>query len=461
MNRNEEYAALLRELESTPALLDTAVERALARKKHRRKAVRFFGIPAGSLAACFVGFMLLVNLFPPFAYACGQIPALKALAQAVAWSPSLSAAVENEYVQAVEERQTQNGITATVHYVIVDRKQVNIFYSLDYDEAQFSSVLARYDFGELDDWCGTSGSGMLQPGELQRIDLDFVEQDVPSAIDLGIAVRVQQVTGEPSPAASTQIFEEDWQITEETVADFDYHLEFDPSYTEQGETIQVNRDFQLDGQQLTLSKVDLYPTHLRIYLEDDPENSSWLHSLELYVENERGEQFRKTVNGITASGDPDGEGMAVFWLDSPYFRNSQHLTLYLQSADWKDKDATPVQVDLAQNTCQGLPSVMRFGGAERQGGNWVLRFIHPYKEGKMMYSGFENSFRDEDGHRYEIHQVAHEFGYYDPETKQIIEEDASFTESFPLKGFDGTVVYLEPSYHRTTRFDPPVAIPIR
>lgn len=71
MNRNTEYESLLRELESTPAALDGCVERAQARLRARRRRRRILGIPAGTLAACFAGFVLLVNLFPTFAYACG------------------------------------------------------------------------------------------------------------------------------------------------------------------------------------------------------------------------------------------------------------------------------------------------------------------------------------------------------------------------------------------------------
>ena len=129
MTRNEEYQALLNELELTPPALDGTVGRTLRRRRRDRR-VRIFGIPAGSLAACCLGFVLLVNLFPPFARACGSVPVLRELALAVAWSPSLSAAVENDYVQPMGQSQTVNGITATVEYVIVDQKQVNIFLTL-------------------------------------------------------------------------------------------------------------------------------------------------------------------------------------------------------------------------------------------------------------------------------------------------------------------------------------------
>ena len=43
------------------------------------------------------------------------------------WSPSLSAAVEHDYVQPVEQSQSADGVTASVEYLIVDRKQVSIF----------------------------------------------------------------------------------------------------------------------------------------------------------------------------------------------------------------------------------------------------------------------------------------------------------------------------------------------
>ena len=99
MNRMDEYTALLAELEQTPEELDHTVNKALNRKNTLQKKRRFFSTTLGGLAACFATFVLLVNLSTPFARACGRIPLLADLAKAVSWSPSLSAAVENDYVQ--------------------------------------------------------------------------------------------------------------------------------------------------------------------------------------------------------------------------------------------------------------------------------------------------------------------------------------------------------------------------
>lgn len=460
MNRMDEYAALLQELEQTPAALEMTVDRAVERQKNMRKKRRILGIPAGSLAACFVAFMLLVNFFPTFAYACGQVPLLKELARAVAWSPSLSAAVENEYVQPVEQSQTKAGITATVHYVIVDQKQINIFYSLDYPKASMEGLQVDYSFGKLEGWAGSVGTGSLEPGTLQRINLSFMEDDVPGAIDLTITVN-QMVKSDKLSSMTDSMFEECDAPFGEYLAEFTFHLKFDPYFTAQGEVIPVNQTFALDGQTLTLTEVELYPTHLRINLEDAKENISWLEGLDLYVENERGEQFCKSVNGITATRNADGEGLAIFWLDSPFFQNSEHLTLYIERVKWKEKNLKKIRVDLKNNTCSELPLNTQFGGAEKHRNGWILNFIHPYEGENTMYNTFSHTFWDEEGNAYDILSNSSTFGYVDAETGERLEEDTCFTESFPLVGYHGDIVYLETMYNQITEFSQPVTIAIK
>lgn len=100
MERKQEYITLLEELEPTPPALEYTVQRAQQRRK-RRRAGRIFGIPVVSLAGVFAAFVLLVNTSMPFAMACGNIPALKDLTAAVAFSPSLKAAVEHDYAQYI------------------------------------------------------------------------------------------------------------------------------------------------------------------------------------------------------------------------------------------------------------------------------------------------------------------------------------------------------------------------
>ena len=129
MNRMKEYQAMLAELETEAAGLDATLDRAYAKRRVTRtkRILR----PAAGFAAVFSIFVLLVNFCAPVAYACSQVPILRELAAAVTFSRSLSDAVENAYAQPMDLSQTDNAITAEVAYLIVDQKQVNVFYRLD------------------------------------------------------------------------------------------------------------------------------------------------------------------------------------------------------------------------------------------------------------------------------------------------------------------------------------------
>jgi hypothetical protein len=94
------------------------VQRALTRVCFTEKAL-LLGNPLGSLAVCITA-VCCGEPVPALAAACG--PSRSAdLAQAVSWSPSLSAAVETYYVQPSASPGRGNCITATVHHFIVTK----------------------------------------------------------------------------------------------------------------------------------------------------------------------------------------------------------------------------------------------------------------------------------------------------------------------------------------------------
>ena len=89
MNRNEEYRALLAEMEGAPlpAALEGCAVKAAAKARRRRR--RNLCSTLASLGGAAAAFVLAVNLSLPFAMACRKVPVLKELAAAVALSPCL------------------------------------------------------------------------------------------------------------------------------------------------------------------------------------------------------------------------------------------------------------------------------------------------------------------------------------------------------------------------------------
>ena len=481
MSRNEEYNALLKELENTPPQLEYAAQRALARKKTSQKRKQLFGVPMGGLAICFTAFVLLVNLFPPFAAACEDVPLLGALAEAVRWSPSLSAAVEHDYVQPVEQSQSADGVTASVEYLIVDRKQVSIFYSLDTDR-DISHLDADYDIrlpGDLHGYHSTTGSYGLENGALRRIDVNFVDIDVPETLELELQVYDSTDNWEPGAEPEEavgdygdEMLSDQRQSEKLYLAEFTFPLSFDPEFTAQGTAVPVNQTFRLDGQRFTLTEAGVYPTHLRVNIDDDVGNTAWLKGLSLYLENEYGERFESCVNGISASGDSDGEGCGTFWLDSPFFSQGEHLTLCITGAEWLDKDRESIRVDLTEKTGENLPTGVRLEWAERRENGWLVSFSAPYRWGNTtLYQIWGHTYHDGEGREYEfgsrsVTTTPMVLGALSGEALEAHEADAAenrdrYFESFALKGYQEDQVWLEPAWTRVTAYKQPVKITIK
>ena len=412
MNRNEEYRALLRELETTPPALDTAVERALKRHRAARKR-RLWGIPVGSLAACFALFVGLVNAFPTFAAACEDVPVLGALAEAVRFSPSLSAAVEHDYVQPVGQSQTKNGITATVESIIVDQKQVNIFFTLDY-----------------------------------------VDQDVPDGFTMTFSVTGQRAgEQQETPAAPDRAIEDEMlapstEPEAEILAEFTFDLTFDPQFTAQGEVLAVNETFTLDGQTFTLTEAEIYPTHLRINVEGAEDNTAWLKGLEFYLENEDGERFDAVSGGVTASGDTDSPAMVSYRLESPWFSGSDHLTVHITGAKWLAKEHQRVYVDLEHGTAPWLPDGVSLTSAQRREDGWVLTFR---LDGALKGSPFSMTFYDAEGNPWDARQMGMTFS----------DDEQAGSVMLPLPDYQAGEVWLTANYSHETALPENVEIPLK
>ena len=451
MNRNEEYNALLAELEQVPEHLDDTVERAVKRLNALQKKRRAWAISCAGLAACFACFVLLVNLSVPFARACGSIPVLRELAKAVSWSPSLSAAVENEYVQPIGQSQTENGITATIEYVIVDQKQLHIFFTLDSDDYDnLNAEMPRYETEQV---CSTIGSSWNQPpGTLLDFTLDYGDHNVPDSLTMTFGVTTY-VESDWSAEASVQSYEDEMlepveEVEPDYLAEFTFDLEFDPEFTAKGEIIPVNQTFSLDGQTLTVTEVEVYPTHVRVNVADDPNNTAWLKSLAFYLENEDGERFEPISNGISATGDEDSPAYVSFRLESPYFADSEHLTLHVTGSEWLDKDMERVRVDLAHRTAERLPEGVTFQSAEERDGGWVLTFRVKQRKEHHSFQVWNSTFYDEEGNPYEASRRG-----------TTTDDSGYFEEMLPLPGYWEDVVWLQPTYSHTTTES--ILIPIK
>ncbi|WP_428867110.1 DUF4179 domain-containing protein [Clostridium sediminicola] len=425
---------------------------------------RIFTLSGTSVASFLIAFILLVNCFPTFAYACGRIPLIKELAQLVAFSPSLSAAVENEYVQPIEIELTQNGITARIEYVIVDQKELDIFYSLDSDQytaMDATPEIRAADGSALEGYCISSGNCDTTNGELNHITVTFVEEDMPDNMVLTLQVN-DNGTWEDTAIVEDEMLEEDEYKQPDYISEFTFSLEFDPYYTAQGEELTLNHKFKIDGQILSLETAEIYPTHIRLNFLDNEDNSAWLKSLEFYIENEKGQRFDKIANGITATGSVDSPMMRSHHLESSFFSKSQSLTLHITGATWLDKDMETVKLDLTKLNAEKLPKGVTFANAERKGNDWLLTFEAKEEAENSSYQIWNQEYYDEQGNKYDYNRWStHNGSSWDKNKQQFVEKPGIFQVEITLKNYSFDTVYMSPSYSRKVEFTDSIDIDVK
>lgn len=457
MNRMEEYDRLMQELDAPVPGLDKTYERATIRYTRRKRFLR----PVTGLAAAFAIFVLLVNFCTPVAYACSKVPFLKELAKAVTFSRSLTDAVDNRYVQPLHLEQTDNGVTATVEYLIVDQKQVNVFYRLDseiYEHMSENPTVLTAE-GNHPSSCSYGPNEWDVPnGKLRSTTIDFIDTDVPSSLRFQLNIQDQGAWQAESiaGAAPEEIFADDALLKDhqdsepEYIAHFDFLLEFDPEFTASGKIIPMDQTIDLDGQTITFTTMEIYPTHLRVNVADIPENTAWLTRLDFYIETDWGMKFDPAANGITATGTVDSPMMSSYRADSSYFYDAKHLKLVITGAEWLDKDMEKIHLDLKTGQTDQLPEGVTLESIRKRESGWIVSFCASQRKPNHSHQLMSSTYYDADGNEYFIDSW---------ETGSTEDgEEGTFCETIPLKNYPYDEVWLCPQYSREWVAEGPIVV---
>lgn len=444
MNRNEEFFQLQQELEQKAPSLASSVQKA----KRRRRAKTIFYRPLSYVAAVFAVFIVSVNAFPTVAYACSRIPGLRELAQAVNFSHSLEDAIANAYVQPMDLVQEQNGIRAEVSYLIVDQKQVNIFYRLysrDYKVMDATPEAFDRDGNYVQAAIHHSSGYDAKNGELRCLTIDFDDQVVPDHLLVRLQVQGHPAYSADAPVRAPDHIPEPQEPTKpQYKAVFDFPLDFDPQFTAAGKQIAVNQTLEVDGQKFTVTDLEIYPTHLRLNITEDEENTAWIKDLDFYVETDSGKRFSSDISGITATGNIDTPSMVSYRADSMYFYDSDQLQLVFTGADLLDKGKEKVYVNLLTGQTDPLPEGVQFEGATKYGKEWEVSFRHFCEKAWTTKQRFAWRFYDAQGNPYEINSATTTFGEPD-----ATGEVHSVIETFYLSKYKEDEVWLELVFNRT------------
>lgn len=446
MNRNAEYEQLMQSLDSLP-IPEGGVNRALRRRRRNRFLLR----PLAGIAAAFALFIFLVNVSATVAYACSCVPGLRELASAVTFSRSLSDAVENEYVQAMDLVESNGEIKVRVEYLIVDQKNVTVFFrclSEKYPLLEVEPEVFAVE-GEASPPCAVGLGGAVPTGELRSLSISYFEEDVPSSLHLHLKLLNSEFGGTKSEPAPGKTREDEPQTEPRYIAAFDFLLQFDPYFTAQGKHFEAKKRIVLEDQTLYITGIDVYPSYLSFSIQGDAANTAWLKSLSFYLVTDRGERFNPVSNGITATGTADTPEMITYRADSAFFYEAGEITLYVTGAEWLDKAKETVRIDLKNAEADDMPEGAALVSAEREDGRWIITVLREDRVSQV----FMPDYYDAEGTHYLLRSWTTGASMLDGR-----EAPEGYTyERYPLDDYPYDEVWFVPRYTHSWSADTPVA----
>lgn len=458
-NRTEEYWTLVSELSQPPQELEGSVER--ARKRARRAApLRRLAAPAASLAAVAATFVLLVNVSVPFALACSGVPIVRELAAAVAFSPSLSAAVAHDYVQYIGQSQTVDGVTVNLEYAIVDPVQAVFFYSVDGGRFYTIPKLTDENGQPIGGYATSSFyAGVDQRDGLETMVLSFTggKTSLPDRFTMDMYFQPMpeedQASETVAPSASALEDEPDELDPREdpNTLRFTFDIALDPARSA-GKTVEVGKWLELDGQRVLVDRLELYPTRTVVYLGEDKNNTAWLRSLKFYFTDEKGNVYDDTDGSLSASGEPGSRSFLTYYFQSFYYTRPEELTLCIEKAEWLEKGRDHVVLDLNTGACPGLPEGTEVHKVTRSGKNVSVEFHAPLER-----KGFGQTFG---GAYWDPRGIEHTFNQWG--SGKVFDEDTGEEtgtyEILYLRDYPWDTVELELSYTSVFVYDEPVRV---
>ncbi len=372
MNRNDEYIELMHELQQTPDQLEDIAMNAISHAKRSKRISLSLKIPM--LSFCFItaAFIMLVNLSPTAAFAMSKIPLIKDLVNAVAFDPNLKRAVENDYYQVIGDSQTQQKVTVSVDYMILDAGHISLFFHVSAQDKTGS-----YNFDLLDDKGQVlpavySYDTMYESDQLEEIKIDLPEQEYHLSDKITFKIEItprdtsrydgKSGNANPSIASDTGFPDNNANSNMTKLVDsslqtlsFSFILSPDKEFSQTSNTIDINQWITVKKQRIYLEQLTIYPSQARLFLKYDLNNSAVIEDLDICFQDEQGKQYTATTNGISSTGSENSQNISSLYYESSYFTKAKHLTLSINGISFIEKDRLYGDIHSESKTITNLP----------------------------------------------------------------------------------------------------------
>ena len=408
MNRNEELKQLLESMEKDVPELGGSIVKAYKRRRSKRAVYHSL---AGVAVICSL-FVLLVNIYEPFAQLCAQTPVLKMLAAAVtvdySWPDEVKdgeqeknkeiSVLLNQYIEASVESVTVKGMTVEIAYRI--------------NSPAYDNMMAwTYGIG-----FAPSDTFVVDNGGVHTVTIDYSIKDaMAGSVTLVLNVQFEQST----------IYDPEMYELAQNVATFylevDLHHDVNPKngvvYADYSDVESVYRIYpmnhliDMDGQRIMLTHATMKDDELTVYAAQAHSNTSKIVDIFAYTRAADGKLSELSANDAFILLDTNALRSANDRVNS-YKREkfadigADTMELIVDGVRMLDQNRERVYVNLATGETGQLPDGVEVHKIYRRDGTWVVvmraacRISRDETVSPQNFDIMSTSFYDEKGKQY-------------------------------------------------------------
>ncbi|MBU8878144.1 DUF4179 domain-containing protein [Bacillus sp. FJAT-29790] len=294
-----------------------------------------------------ISFFTTVNVSETMATYMKIIPGMDKVIEFVRYDKGLLAAAENDYIQKVNATVEHAGIHLTIDSVIYDEKSLTLFYNY---HAENEGLHVIGDFKLLNN----KGEELStqKHGEVWLIDKK-------SLLELRFTLNEEKQL--PKDLIFSSQFSIDGQVQKDV---WEIPLHLDESMFVEKKVFDLNETVVIEGQEITIKEVVVYPSQTDVHVSFNPQNSKQIFGFnDLRLVDETGEVWDLRVKG----NDPINEDEFIIHLQSNYFSNPKKLNLQFSSLRALNKDELWLEIDPVNKKILKAPKDGKFTEIEAWG----------------------------------------------------------------------------------------------
>ncbi len=403
-NRMKELELLQLESDRIPETLNIDhIKYRIKARNRKRRVVNGIRKTMLSAAAILVVFAVLVNTSTSFANAIGDIPFLNKVAEIVTFNDGYKNAVEHEYAQYIGQVQGAGDNELELVYVLADENRIVSFFRFNQVEDKYADKYLSFrevKIGESLNRKNIEASIMSSSFTVSKGE-PFIGFECVLSSDATKREYVKEYDIEVEVVSCTE--------PEEIIGKYQYHLSLNDPVKPM--TYLLNNEIVIEGQTITVEKVEIYPTTAKITVKEDENNTMIFKDILFMLRNENNEVWG-VVGGLTRSGND-------YFIESNYFTNYKKLYLEIGEVEFMDKKKQLLPVDCHKGTFTDgskLLSDMELQSVSKQlDGTYKIEmsYIGSYKKNTEVIFGYQQEKNQEPRYDYNHKMaVSNENRYY-------------------------------------------------